>query len=548
MESFSEVDTSAVLDIEKLRLVTPNEAPSEHLECDVLVVGGGTGGVAAAEALIRRGVRVIVTEPTSSVGGQFTSQLVPVPDESFHIESEPGTSTASYRRLRAEARAFYAAQPQVLPGAGDNIGGCWVSRVSATPDVWEHLMRNRLQGAEAVLTRHQLVQVTRDSTLFRHADIVDLDSGGVTRIAASFLLDATEDGDALDLAGLPTIIGQESQDEYGEEDAPQEAHPEWVQSFTYCFAVRWAGPEEALDTVAPPEEYETFRAIGEYTLDYQYSHPNRTVTYQILDKAEGGGGPFWTYRRLLAASSFEGGASPVGDVALINWRGNDFNDETYLGKTPLEQLRVLQRGKAFAQGFLYWLQTECPRDDGSGFGYPELQLVTGQEMPGIGEDGFALHPYVRESRRLLPQFPLTARHLTAGLHEGASWGTEFMDSVGCAYYSIDIHPSKNEPHLLARALPYHIPLGAFITRSGLVNVLPAAKNFGASRMALASARMHPTEWLIGEVAGTLAAFCLQRGLTAPSVVRETPEILADFQTELRQSGIALHWSEILNAM
>jgi hypothetical protein len=265
----------------------------------------------------------------------------------------------------------------------------------------------------------------------------------------------------------------------------------------------------------------------------------------VLDKVEGGGGPFWTYRRLLAASSFAGGESPVGDVALINWRGNDFKDESYLGKSVEEQLRVLKRGKAFAQGFLYWLQTECPRDDGSGFGYPELQLVTGQEIPGIGSDGYALHPYVRESRRLLAQCPLTAQHLTSGLHDGASWGTDFVDSVGCAYYSIDIHPSKNEPHLLTRALPYHIPLGSFLARSGPPNVLPAAKNFGASRLALASARMHPTEWLIGEVAGILAAFCLRRGLPLPSLVRETPEMLRDFQTELRQSGIPLHWSEIL---
>jgi hypothetical protein len=548
MQDFSGINMSPVLDIENLRLVTPNPAPTHQLTCDVLVVGGGTGGVAAAEALIRRGLRVIVTEPTHSIGGQFTSQLVPVPDESLHIEREPGTSTGAYRRLRAEIRAHYATQPDVLTGASENIGGCWVSRVSGTPDVWEGLLRNRLEGAEAILTSHQIVQTTVTDNVFRHADFVDLTDGTVIRISASFLLDATEDGTPLDLAGLPTIIGQESRSDYDEADAPPEAHPEWVQSFTYCFAVRWAGPKERLIVIAPPDEYETFKAMGEYTLDYEYSHPPRTVTYQVLEKAEGGGGPFWTYRRLLAASSFVGGSSPIGDVALINWRGNDFNDETYLGKSPEEQRRILQRGKAFAQGFLYWLQTECPRDDTSGFGYPEMQLVTGHQIDGIGSDGFALHPYVRESRRLLSQFPLTENHLTAGLQEGASWGTEFVDSVGCAYYPMDIHPSRDEPPLLARALPYHIPLGAFLGRSGPANVLPAAKNFGASRLALASARMHPTEWLIGEVAGTLAAFCLKRGLLVPSVVRETPELLADFQTELRLAGIALHWSEILNAL
>ena len=409
-------------------------------------------------------------------------------------------------------------------------------------------MRGRLAGAQALLTRHALVRIDSDERAFHCADFVDLDAGEVTRVAAAFLLDATEDGEALHQAGLPTVHGQESQDTYNELQAPLEARPDWVQSFTYYFAVRWAGPDETHCLVAPPDEYETFRAMGDYTLDYEYSDPPRTVAYKVLEKAEGAGGPFWTYRRLLAASSFTGAESPVGDVALINWRGNDFNDETYLGKSPTEQMRVLKRGKEFGRGFLYWLQTECPRDDGQGFGYPEMQLVTGQEIPGIGNDGFALHPYVRESRRLASPFPLTANHLTAGLAEGASWGTEFTDSVGCAYYPMDIHPARDEPPLLARALPYHIPLGSFLTVSGPVNVLPAAKNFGASRLALASARMHPTEWLVGEVAGTLAAFCLRRSLPDPALVRETPDLLTEFQSELRQAGIPLHWSEILDVV
>ena len=102
-----------------------------------------------------------------------------------------------------------------------------------------------------------------------------------------------------------------------------------------------------------------------------------------------------------------------------------------------------------------------------------------------------------------------------------------------------------QPPLLFPALPYHIPLGAFLTRSGPVNVLPAAKNFGASRLALASARMHPTEWLIGEVAGSLAAFCVERDVLDPATVRDDPALLAAFQSSLRHDGVTLYWSEIL---
>ena len=544
----AESGNDRVLDVEKRRVVPIDRLPSDAgPTADVLIVGGGVGGIAAAEALARRGVSVILVEPTSVLGGQFTSQVVPLPDENSHIEKQPGPSTAAYRALRERVRAHYAAEPTIKPEQAKNVGQCWVSRVSGTPDVWESAMLSRLNelagnaGIKAIYRRHQLRSVSLlDNGRFNYADIADLDTGKITRIGARFLLDATEDGEPLALAGCPTIIGQEGRGEYDEPHAPDEAHPEWVQSFTYCFAVRWQTGATA--TIAPPAEYEHFKSLGEYTLNYVYSDRG-TVTYKVMTKAEGAGGPFWTYRRLLAASSFAGGKSPEGDVALINWRGNDFHEETYLGKPLEEQARILERGRAFAQGFLYWLQTECPRDEGTGIGCPEMQLAA--DLPTM-DSGFALAPYIRESRRLRAKFTLNENHLHAPpSNPEARWGEEFGDSVGCALYAIDIHPTQNEPHLLTTALPYHLPLGSFLTASGPTNVLPAAKNFGATRLALASARMHPTEWLVGEVAGSLAAFCLHHDIDNPSAVRDNPALLSAFQQDLKNTGITLYWRDIL---
>lgn len=541
-----------VLDIENLRLVEPRRFPSDAgPTCDVLIVGGGTGGVAAAEAVARRGLSVILVETTSSLGGQFTAQMVSVPDENSHIEKPNGPSTRSYRALRDQVRAYYRAQPALKPGREQNVGMAWVSRISGAPGVWEEAIRERLRplygtrGIKRVYLRHQVRAVARYANgRFAWADLVNLDSGSVTRVGAQYLLDATEDGEAMHLAGVPTVIGQEARSEYNEPHAPETAHPEWVQSFTYCFGVRWTPENEKRVIAERPAEYEYFKSLGEYTLDYVYSERG-TVTYKVLSRVEGSGGPFWAYRRLLWANSFTGWPeSPVGDVVVMNWRGNDFHEESYLGKTPAEQLRILTRGKEFARGFLHWLQTECPRDDGKGVGYPEMQLPSEAVLTGIGPDGFARHPYVRESRRMKAKFTLTENHLTSE-DKTARWGTAFPDSVGCALYAVDIHPSKGEPPLLFPALPYHLPLGSFLPASGPSNVLPAAKNFGASRLALASARMHPTEWLVGEVAGNLAAFCLERRIHDPSEVRDSPELLAAFQDRLRQSGVTLQWSEIL---
>ena len=75
-----------------------------ELNSDVLVVGGGLGGVAAALAAARHGSRVILTEQHRWLGGQLTSQAVP-PDE--HRWVEQFGITRSYRELRDRIRDYY---------------------------------------------------------------------------------------------------------------------------------------------------------------------------------------------------------------------------------------------------------------------------------------------------------------------------------------------------------------------------------------------------------------------------------------------------------
>jgi hypothetical protein len=140
---------------------------------------------------------------------------------------------------------------------------------------------------------------------------------------------------------------------------------------------------------------------------------------------------------------------------------------------------------------------------------------------------------------------LTSNHMELR-GDDKRWGTEFADSIGCAHYAIDVHPSANEPHLLHTVVPYHIPLGALIPRGGPRNLLAGAKNFGATRLALSSARMHPTEWLVGEVAGMLASMNIRIN-TQPATIRST-EIHRDaFLKLIEKAGITRFWSNILDA-
>jgi NADPH-dependent 2,4-dienoyl-CoA reductase/sulfur reductase-like enzyme len=74
-------------------------ARPKELNADLVIIGGGIGGCAAALAAVRNGLQVILSEETDWIGGQFTQQAVP-PDE--HPWIEIFGATRSYREFRSQ--------------------------------------------------------------------------------------------------------------------------------------------------------------------------------------------------------------------------------------------------------------------------------------------------------------------------------------------------------------------------------------------------------------------------------------------------------------
>jgi hypothetical protein len=64
------------------------------------------------------------------------------------------------------------------------------------------------------------------------------------------------------------------------------------------------------------------------------------------------------------------------------------------------------------------------------------------------------------------------------------------------------------------------------------NLLPGGKNLGVTHITNGAYRVHPVEWNVGEVAGLLAAFSLERNLT-PRSVRNRAEHLEAFSNVWR---------------
>src|SRR5437868_1351946 len=93
------------------------------------------------------------------------------------------------------------------------------------------------------------------------------------------------------------------------------------------------------------------------------------------------------------------------DTTQINSR-NDFERDCYGGtpsgcnpidKSADDRAAILARGREYAVGYLYYLQNDFARDDGTGSGYPNLRPAT--EVSGTA-DGVSAAPYLRESRRI----------------------------------------------------------------------------------------------------------------------------------------------------
>jgi cation diffusion facilitator CzcD-associated flavoprotein CzcO len=228
---------------------------------EILIVGAGLGGIAAALAAARLGKRVILTEETDWIGGQLTAQAVP-PDE--HLWIETTGCTASYRRLRQSIRHYYwrnypmiqAAREDMLlnPGQGNVSRLCHEPRV-ALAVLEEMLAPYRSNRQIEVLLRHRPIRAEADGDSVRSVTLEDLETGEEVVISAPYILDATELGELLELAQVEHVIGAESQDQTGEPHAVEgEAQPLDQQAVTWCFALDYLPGED--HTIEKPESYD----------------------------------------------------------------------------------------------------------------------------------------------------------------------------------------------------------------------------------------------------------------------------------------------------
>ena len=528
-------------------------APVKELAVDLVIIGGGMGGIAAALAAARAGLRVILTEETDWIGGQLTSQAVP-PDEHAQIETFGGTKR--YQIFRRGVRDYYArnfplteaarANPLLNPGNGSVSKLCHEPRVALavlTEMLAPHVASGRLQ----VLLHHTAVSALTTGDRVEAVLVRSAESGRELVLRAPLFIDATETGELLPLTRTEYVTGSESQRVTGEPHAVPEARPQNMQAFTCCFAMDYvAGENHIIDR---PRDYTFWRdhvpmlapAWSGKLLSHYYSAPRGLKPFAMgFDAAKSTG--LFKYRRIVDRINFVPGTY-AGDTTLVNWPQNDYMLGNLFEVPAAEAARHLAAGKQLSLSLLYWLQTEAPRTDG-GTGWSGLRLRP--DIVGTA-DGLAKYPYIRESRRIQAEFTITelhvgtdARRKTPTTPDAEISAEKFSDSVGIGSYAIDLHPSSGGDNYIDFATrPFQIPLGSLLPRR-MENLLPACKNIGTTHLTNGCYRLHPVEWNIGESVGALAVFCRAKK-TSPRSVRATPALLAEFQAALTSQGIPLAW-------
>lgn len=504
-----------------------------------VVVGGSLGGIMAAYALSKEGIKTALIEQYSWIGGQLTSQGVPSDEHDF-IETTGATET--YRAFREQTRAYYRNHPDIIDELKDkkifNPGNGWVSKNASDPRLSLKLLNDLLKP----YTDSGILDIYLDTKTLgadKMDDVVTqilIEQNHIkTIIEADYFLDATDTGELLPLTETAYVTGAESFDETKEPHAPKVGNPFDMQPITWIAAIAYDPNNETI--IDKPVMYDDYKSyimpFKESVLSWYAAGLEQGSKRQFSLFAHA---PFdhtpamFTYRQVIEKNHFKSGVDY--SVTLLNWPQNDY----FFGNIFEDQNALFHQFKAkqLTLSLIYWLQTEALRDDGLGYGYKEIKLVP--EVLGT-KDGLAMAPYIRESRRIKALYTIKEQDISK---KYAKQAPDFRDSIGIGHYHIDLHmTTKTKTYFFDETYPFQIPLGALIPIE-TKNLIAACKNIGTTHVTNGCYRLHPVEWNIGESAGYLVAYCLNHHVS-PKAVYEQDELLKAYQQHLVSQGISLKW-------
>lgn len=490
---------------------------------DVVVVGAGTGGVAAAIQAARMGATVAVIEETDWIGGQMTTSGVGNMDEGT-IELR---SSGFYREFIAKVRSYYLDR-------GKSVGTCYFTdqSICVEPSVGRLILQQMIaetkseplpDGQTPVLDVYLRQRVT---SISKTGNVVDglVTHTGLT-LHSRVIIDATEYGDVLPLAGARYRTGNSTSDNVNPFAC--------IQEVTYTAVIRKYpnGVPPALIVGAAPPGFAEFRSLFENMVaregsrwvndDGSFTYPVNWVLHNAYRGFPDSAGPLsYTAERAQA---------PNITVTGVNW-ANDYPWWGQLTAAYLEdsahRARENCRAKLRTLQFLYYVQHDLRETSwaiADDQGYRTPHNVEENDCPSIPpafkeiERNFPLRPYVRESRRVIGLYTLTA----GDIKRAGPPPRSFPSAVAMAGGPVDLHGCYANDTLETDletvgdivaspgAGPFQIPFESFIPET-VDGLLVAEKNLSVTRLVNGAIRFQPSTMITGQAAGAIAALAVQQ--------------------------------------
>ncbi len=210
---------------------------AEDYTTDILILGGGASGVTSGIQAARMGVKTLIVEETSWLGGMLTSAGVSAIDGNYKLPA------GLWGEFRDRLANHY--------GTLDSLKTGWVSNVLFEPSVGNKIFHEMVSAEEKLTIWKQacLKEVKRVG----HEWIakVNIEGKGIKTVRAKIMIDATELGDVAKMCGVKYDIGMERRADTKEDIAPEKSN-NIVQDITYVAILKDYGRDV---TMPKPDGY-----------------------------------------------------------------------------------------------------------------------------------------------------------------------------------------------------------------------------------------------------------------------------------------------------
>jgi hypothetical protein len=425
---------------------------------DVLVVGGGNAGCAAALAAARTGARTMLAERYGFLGGTATAAMVG-PWMTFHSGSE---------RIIGGIAQEIVERLMVLGGSPGHIhdSSDYVPTITPfDPEIHKALLFDLMAEAKVDLLLHALVVgAERDAGgALRGATFATV--GGMRAVRALRTIDATADAFVAADAGCTVRQGDARGRVQPASLMFRLSHVDMAAVATY---VR-AHPDQMRTSLEPDER--TADALTAVAGLHDLWHAARSEGIDVP-------------RELV--SFF---ISPYPDEVTVNM--TRVTDIDPLDPADLTRAEIEARGQAMR--LVAFFRERVP-------GFAEARIAATATQIGV-----------RESRRIVGEYTLTREDILES--------RTFPDAIARSAYPIDIHNpsgSGTTTHRLPPGSSYEIPYRCLVPQ-GVDDLLVAGRCISTTHEALASTRLTPTVMTFGQAAGTAAALSIAAHVTPRNV-------------------------------